>query len=129
MLMFKVMPIIEVVLRFEDIELTVSDIKNLVNYKDLNEKVKVLSYDWTMIYVANVHYVLQTILFLMNTTMKLYTKGLVRRVLGPSVSVMKYDEVSSSSFSNSKDFDLILAPFQSPLQWILMVLDSTCHAL
>lgn len=53
--------------------------------------------------------------------MKLYTKGLVRRVLGPSVSVMKYDEVSSSSFSNSKDSDLILAPFQSPLQWILMV--------
>ena len=47
--MFKVMPIIEVLLRFEDIELTVSDIKNLVNYKDLNEKVKLLSYDWTMI--------------------------------------------------------------------------------
>ena len=41
--MFKVMPIIEVPLRFEDIELIVSHIKNLVKYKDLNEKVKVLS--------------------------------------------------------------------------------------
>ena len=39
-IIFKIMPIIEVLLRFEDIELTVSDIKNLVNYKNFNEKVK-----------------------------------------------------------------------------------------
>lgn len=32
--------LIEVLLKFEDIELTVSDIKNSVNYKDLNEEVK-----------------------------------------------------------------------------------------
>ena len=41
-------------LRFEDIELTVSDIKNLVNYKDLNEKVKaitIIMHDWTTIYL------------------------------------------------------------------------------
>ena len=65
--------------------------------------------------------IVQTILFLLGILIKQYTSGLVQRILGPFMSVMRYSEVSSGSFTNQDNTDLMLIPFQSKLQWNLMV--------
>lgn len=65
--------------------------------------------------------IVQTILFLLGILIKQYTRGLVQRLVGPFMSVMRYAEVSSNSFTNQDNTDLMLIPFRSKLQWNLMV--------
>ena len=59
-------------------------------------------------------------MFVLNITLRMHTKGIVRRISGPSVSVMEYDHAYSIADDNEV-FDLLLLPYQSPLQWNLMV--------
>ena len=61
-------------------------------------------------------------MFVLNITLRMHTKGIVRRICGPSVSVMEYDHAYSTADDNEVlNFDLLLIPYQSPLQWNLMV--------
>ena len=57
---------------------------------------------------------MQTILFMMNVMIKYHTKGIVRRILGPSYSTMRYDAVCSKSFCNIDETDIVLVPVRSP---------------
>ncbi len=55
---------------------------------------------------------------MINLLIKCNTQGIVRRLLGPSVSTVAYANYSESESNMS---DLVLVPVKSPVQWLLMV--------
>ena len=68
--------------------------------------------------------IMQTILFIIKLLVITNTRGIVRKILGPSVCTQSFDNLSlkiRNEYSYCMDHDLVLVPLRSAMQWCLMV--------
>ena len=68
--------------------------------------------------------IMQTILFIIKLLIITNTRGIVRKILGPSVCTQSFDNLASeirNEYSYCTDHDIVLVPLRSAMQWSLMV--------
>ena len=67
---------------------------------------------------------MQTVLFIIKLLIITNTRGIVRKILGPSVCTQSFDNLASeirNEYSYCTDHDIVLVPLRSAMQWSLMV--------
>lgn len=65
---------------------------------------------------------MQTILFILKLLIITNTRGIVRKILGPSVCTHSFDNLGSKiGNEHSIDHDIVLVPLRSAVQWCLVV--------